>query len=420
MGKLSPIIVLSLDFAWQNPLVARRLPPLRRILRGIYIGKTEGGIPISWSPFLAPNNNITIIGPMGTGKTTLVMTFLYRAYKMLGIPTWVFDIAGEYVSIIQKLGGIIIDLKKDKVNPFVLYGSDPVSIADNVTKMCTYLIGLRGFERFFLRETILKLYRRCGISPENPKTWSDRASNNVSFDLLRRYLEDGLRKSIIPKEDRQIVKSILEKVKIFATGAYKLSKASFSLDTLYKLRKPICFLLRGLPSYVQKVIVWTLLEQLHSLFYNRYKLSDELRLFLVIEEAHIFSRSEPADVPSGKIDPPLAEYIRSMRKLGHGVICITHKPTDLDSLFLEAVGTLIMFGSTDAHYVDFCRKQLHLPFNESKRLLWMKKGECYIRFYADARSVLVKVDPEDDVLGLRKSYDKMLQYCAFENRKGII
>ena len=396
--RLEPLTVLSLDLAWQNPLIARRLPPLWKLLQGVYIGKTPDEIPVCWNPGIVPSHHITVLGPMGTGKTTFIKSFAYRAHLMLGIPSWIFDVAEEYAPFIRELGGTVIDLREKRVNPFVLNGADPVSVANGVAEMLTYLAGLRGDERFYFRTVISELYEKNGIEADNSETWTDQASNNVNFESLYHHLSEKLRSGDIKPEDLNLARGVLNKIEVFSVGAYRIGKADLTLDQLYKSGKLVCFLLKGLPEYLQKALVWSILEQTNTLFYNRYKVHEGLRLLIVVEEAHLFSKPVPADVPGGAIEPPLTRYIRMMRKIGHGLVAITHSPTDLPSMFLEAVGTLVLFGSTNADYIDFCTQQLQLSSEEAKQLQWMGRGECFLRFHADPRSIPVKIVAEPEVL----------------------
>jgi len=301
--RLNPLTVLSMDLVWQNPLIARHLPPLQKLLRGVYIGKTPEGIPVCWNPKIVPSHHITVLDPMGTGKTTFIKSFTYRAHLLLGIPSWIFDVAGEYAPFIRELGGTIIDLKEKKVNPFVLNGADPVSVANGIAEMLTYLAGLRGDERFYFRTIITELYEKYGVDADSAETWTDQASNKVNFETLHHHLSDKLKSGEIKAEDLNLARGVLNKIEVFSIGAYRIGKADLTLDQLYRSEKPVCFLLKGLPEYLQKALVWSILEQTNTLFYNRYKIHEELQLMIVVEEAHLFSKPVPADLPGGKIEP---------------------------------------------------------------------------------------------------------------------
>jgi len=238
--RLEPLTVLSLDLAWQNPLIARHLPPLWKLLQGVYIGKTPDGIPVCWNPRIVPSHHITVLGPMGTGKTTFIKSFAYRAYLMLGVPSWIFDVAEEYAPFIRELGGTVIDLREERINPFVLNGADPVSVANGIAEMLTYLAGLRGDERFYFRTVVAELYEKCGVDGDKPETWTDEDSNNVNFESLYNYLSEKLQSGDIKPVDVNPVRGVLNKIEVFSVGAYRIGKADFTLDQLYRSGKPVC------------------------------------------------------------------------------------------------------------------------------------------------------------------------------------
>jgi len=402
-GRLRPTRVLSYDLAFQNPFVARRLPPIDKMLFGIYIGKIkDSGIPVSWSPSLVPSYHALILGPMGSGKSTLCRTLIYRAVITLGVPCWVVDPAGEYVGLIKKLGGVVIDFRNESINPLILYGRDPVSVANSICEMLTYISGLRGAERFLLRRVILEIYEKYGINPSDPNTWDDSLSNEVTFETVYNYLYARL--NTLPSDELYLAKSIINKIEHISIGAYKLGKSSFNLDELFRSKCSVCFDLRGLPDYLQKAIVWTLLLQLYSLSYIRYKIKEELSLLLFIDEAHLFSRPVAADVPGGIIEPPLSMFVRMVRKRGIGTWLATHSPIDLippgerTSIMFQALGTIILFGSTDEDYLQFCRTHLHLSSDEVEQMLWMSRGDAMLRYYGDPRAIPIQIIPEPEAL----------------------
>jgi DNA helicase HerA-like ATPase len=329
---------------------------------------------------------------MGVGKSTLVRAMVHRSYALRGIPSWIIDVAGEHAPFTRKLGGMVFNLKNETFNPFILYGSDPVTTANNVAKLCTYLLGLNGKERFFLVKRIRELYKKHGVDEKDPSTWVEAKSNKINFASLYDYIASGVETGREPS----IAKAVLNKIESLSAGKYRLGEGTILLENLYKAGKPVCFNLRGLPDHLQKAFVWTTLEQVHSMFYNQYEITNDLRLILVVEEAHKFTKPVEADVPSRIIEPPLSRFMREMRKMGVGLWAVTHLPSDIPPICLQGIGTLIVFGSSDAEYARFCKDELRLMGEEVDVLARMGRGECFIRYYGDARSVLVKVDASSD------------------------
>ena len=402
-SKTPKIPVLSLDLAFQNPLVTPRLPPLYKMMYGVFLGVTKGtqAIPVTWSPLSTnmPNYHFTGLGPPGTGKSTLARTLMYRIYLQMGVPFWMIDPAGEHAEIVRNLGGRVVDMHDDSVNPFTLYGSDPMSVANDVAQLTIYTAGLRGAELYVLRRAILDVYKGYGIDEAKKETWSDEASNKVTFEGVYNYLVANLEN--FPPDERPLAKSIISRLEIYARGAYKIRSATFNFDDLYKGKRPVCFNVRGLPDYLQRAIVWTILSQMENLLYHRYGITEDLRLIIMVDEAHLFSQAVKADVPGGVLEPPLSRFVRMTRKSGVGFWCLTHNHSDLPRILFEGVSTFFFFGSHDPNYLDWCAHQLNLTEEQIRGpegMMFMGKGEGMLRLYGDPRCIPLKIVAEEEAL----------------------
>jgi hypothetical protein len=184
-----------------------------------------------------------------SGKSTLAKTIMIRARRDMGVPVWVIDPAGEYADAAKSLGpdGVVIDFSRpdgDKVNPFILYGRDPTSVATNMSEMLTYISGLFGPERAFVDKVIRECYESYGISIDNKETWKDDLSNYVTMETLYQYIQANM--SSFPLDELPYAKSVLGKIARISVGAYKMGRATFNLDELWRKQVPVCFNLKGL------------------------------------------------------------------------------------------------------------------------------------------------------------------------------
>jgi len=409
-----PSRALTFDLIFQNPFVTRRMPPLEDLLYGIEIGQIKGsGIPVCWNPIKVPSLHGIIIGPTGTGKTTFARSLAIRAYRDLGVRVWVIDPAGDYTELFQQMGGTIVDFSNpkqgDKLNPFVLYGRDPVQVAKTLVEMMGYIAGVRGAERPLLERMVREVYHHFNIDETNPETWTDEASNEVTFEVLYNYLK--ARVDRLPSHEAVLASSITSKIEYLAVGSYKLSKGTVNLDGLFRGAGPVCFrITEPLPPYLKKIVVWIILEQLEALSYIRYKIAEDLQLIFIIDEAHEFSKPvQDFEVAGGYIEPPITRFVRMMRKRGVGLWLLTHSPTDFippgeeTAVVFETIGTIFMFGSTVQQYLDFCRDTLALTKDEVEGpeigLKWMSmRGEGMLRYFGDPRPIPVKLIPEPQAL----------------------
>ncbi|MCL7384403.1 MAG: ATP-binding protein, partial [Thaumarchaeota archaeon] len=95
------IKALTRDFIAICPIAFKRRPLMPR--EGLYIGRDEMGRRVYWNPSTVPNPHILILGGVGSGKSTLVKTMLFRLHQLVkysgtGKPPSVIiiDPAGEY------------------------------------------------------------------------------------------------------------------------------------------------------------------------------------------------------------------------------------------------------------------------------------------------------------------------------------
>jgi hypothetical protein len=216
--------------------------------------------------------------------------------------------------------------------------------------------------------------------------------------------------SKFPLDELPYAKSVLGKIARVSIGAYKMGRATFSLDELWRQQVPVVFNLKGLETYMQRAIVWSILTQLYALAYIRYQISEKFNLMFICDEAHLFARPVEADVPGGYIEPPLSMFMRMMRKRGVGLCLLSHMASDFippgetTSIVFQAAGTIFLFGSTEDSYLRFCANSLHLAEDEVDLMLRMGRGEGMFRYYGDRRAVAIKLDPEPDAL-VKKAED---------------
>jgi hypothetical protein len=100
--------------------------------RGLYIGRDWHGGAFSFDPFelyaagLLTNPNMLVVGQVGSGKSALVKTLLWRALAF-GYTAWVADPKGEYGDLAAAAGAPVIRLGPDQAARLNPLDTDPIA-----------------------------------------------------------------------------------------------------------------------------------------------------------------------------------------------------------------------------------------------------------------------------------------------------
>jgi len=422
---------LSFDMNWHNPFAVPRIPPLSKLMKGIYIGTLmTTGQPVSWDPDDPEmgSPHFLGIGPTGSGKTTMGRTFLVRALDN-GIPYWVIDPAGDYTDFTRGLGGEVIDFEEETLNPFVLYDRNPVNVAKVVTDMVTLIAGLQSPERYFLQERILESYSAAGVDVTKHETWKDETSNKVNFESIYNEINHNLERGRYSGTDALLARGVLHKIQDLSVGKYALKEQTLNLDKIFQDKKPVCFYVReALGENLRRALAWTLIMQLRALTFTRYKISEELRLFLLVDEAHHFVKAmiSPA-LPGGRIDTPLVAFVREMRKKGVACWMLSQAPEDFmnpgertSPIFIN-VGTTLMLGKADQAYMEFVTRYMGLTDDEAygpNGLYWMTRhGQGILKKANDPRPIPIQVEADQRAVTKSREGGELLEEYIPEDEK---
>ncbi len=207
------------------------------------------------------NNNIGIIGTMGTGKTQFTKSLITQFhinqkdnYDGLPLGILIFDYKGDYnrskTDFVSVTEATVIKPYKIKYNPFSLshrrYDMPlmPLHIANTFTDTISKIYGLGSKQTSVLLESITEAYRQQGISPENEATWNRPAP---TFEQVYRIYEAGSFGNV--KDSLSAVMSKLHNFMIFEPDPLK----TVSLAGL--LKGTVVIDLSGYDEDIQSLIV---------------------------------------------------------------------------------------------------------------------------------------------------------------------
>lgn len=395
---------LTMDFAWVSPIALDRSPLLAR--EGIYLGRDRRGRPVYWSPLMLRNSHMVILGPPGTGKSTIVRSIILRSHRYFHErhgykPTvLIMDPAGEYREVARELGGKIVDLTQLKVNPLMLEGSTPHDRASTVVEMLRYAYALKGEEKVELKDAIIEAYRRRGVDPNDQSTWSLGRDREVTLSEVYKVILEKIRRAEEEKDPTlPALKSLADKLRDLCEGTRALDRTDISISDILRMGTLLCLSFKdvygAMGLKLQQVVVWTILEQLRSRMLAD-QVHEELRVLVVIDEGHRFVQLAKM-VEGGievSVEPPLSLHLRDVRKFGVGYIVVTHNPNDMPEGVIPLFGTTIAMSSSNVDYLDWAMRNLQLTPAQQNELGRAGLGRGYMLWMDDPRPLLVAFEPE--------------------------
>ena len=395
---------LTMDFAWISPIALDRSPLLAR--EGIYLGRDRRGRPVYWNPLILRNCHMVILGPPGTGKSTIVRSIILRAHKYFQErygyrPTiLIIDPAGEYRLVAGDLGGKIVDLTQLKVNPLMLEGSTPHDRASTVVEMLRYAYALKGEEKVELKDAIIETYKRHGVDPDDRSTWRLGRDREVTLSEVYKVILERIEKAERERDPTlPALKSLADKLRDLCEGARALDRTDITVSDILKMGGLLCLSFKdvygAMALKLQQVVVWTILEQLRSRMLAD-QVHEELRVLVVIDEGHRFVQLAKM-VEGGieiSVEPPLSLHLRDVRKFGVGYIVVTHNPNDMPEGVIPLFGTTIAMSSSNVDYLDWAMRNLQLTPAQRNELGKAGLGRGYMLWMDDPRPLLVVFEPE--------------------------
>ena len=202
-----------IDDCVDMPLIQEIIAELPERNMEILFGQNiKSGKQILWKPNDTNkvfHTNTGIIGTMGTGKTQFTKSMITQIYreakynvdgKDIGI--LIFDYKGDYntrqTDFIKATDAKVYQLYNLPFNPLTIVQTDhfkpmlPLHIANSLKVTLAKSFGLGMVQENLLRDFIMEAYKRKGILPQNPATWSNPAP--TLQDVFEVYSEQDTRK----------------------------------------------------------------------------------------------------------------------------------------------------------------------------------------------------------------------------------
>src|SRR3989442_2161024 len=374
--------VLTFDIAYLIPLTRPKLPPVEKILNGVYVGRTYGGMPVCLDLNSYSNPHGCSVGASGAGKSTFIKTFLTRCHDLEQIPVMIVDYAGEYKDWVLSRNGTVVDFSKDTINPFEL-GSATLAdrirqVVDSFDHNCDFkTINQRNAFTFY----VTRAYKEKGFKPTDRETWKGEPPTVQDIIRLMEQDLDHL------KPMKQVtVLTLVDRLEAVASGSFGIfGNSTVSINAL--TRGFTCIdLSKVTSSSLKDMIAWTVLQYIDSAM-RVDGTQSRVRLIIAIDEAWKLCRSE-AGLP--------VAIVKEGRKFGYALLVSSQDATaDLAESILANAGTTVIFRTQHPKYLNFFKSAYGLNEQEISRVQNLSVGEALFKLSDDPRPFFVKIEMEE-------------------------
>src|SRR2546426_5270745 len=373
--------VLTWDLAYLVPLTRPRLPPFEKMLAGVYIGRTYGGMPACLDINSYSNPHGCTLGASGAGKSTFIKAFLVRTRDLLRIPVIIIDYACEYRDWVLSRNGTVIDFSKDTINPFEL---GLATLADRIRQVVDSFDHNCDFRTVNQKNAfawyVARAYGDKGFKPMEKETWKGEPPTIQDIIWLMEQDVDHL------KPMKQVtVLSLIDRLQAVASGAFGIfGKSTVSINALSQGFTCVD-LSKITSSSLKDLIAWTILQNLESEM-RVHGIQDEVKLIVALDEAWKLCRSE-SSLP--------VVIAKEGRKHGISLWTSSQDVPDLSESILANAGTAVIFRTQHPKYLNFFKSAYGLNEQEISRVQNLSVGEALVKLSDDPRPFFVKVEMEE-------------------------
>ncbi|RLE67179.1 MAG: hypothetical protein DRJ47_00555 [Thermoprotei archaeon] len=355
MVEYGRILAFSLDLI---PFLPTSILPPREEAGGVVLGVDENGREVYLDWRRLPNFHGIIVGSTGSGKSTLAKSLIMDLQEE-GIGAVIIDPHGEYKHFVERMGGVVIDMQENAVNPLELYTQKPETRADNLALACSLILGLSGEEEAEIREVFLEVLEKD--SEAFPENIFNELDPSTAFKL--KTLFEGWKKPFVS------ISTILEELR--------------PIVLVYKSRGS------PMPLRKSRFLTWVLLELVAD-YMSSKGIRSKPDVIVVLDEAHRM-------LSLGGEENVLVRCYRETRKFGYGFWVLTQSPTDLPLILYELAGFIILLSGPE-RYVRSISTIVRLGPREIDWLLYNTRGIGVLVRQGDPRPRRIKLRVRGEAL----------------------
>jgi len=322
------------------------------------------------------SSHLFVTGITGSGKTTTVLSFLYRWF-LKGKPAIVFDWKADYINLLKPLKNYpsltdrlwIFSVGKDgfRFNPLRLPDSvDVLTWIETFTDMFIHAFGLREPSASILVRCLKELYEE-----------------RKNYPLLAELRDKVAEYEPISNYDRESKRSILTRLILLteaSLGQVFSTRIGVKLEDM--LKNFVILDLSRVPLLENKRF---LIEVIYGMVYEYLKAKDDRKKtkgLFVIEEAHnVFGPKSDFDKDI-MLKPEIA--LCEMRDWGIGIIIVDQQPSKLSSEVIANTATKICHKLVRKEDREVMANAMGLNKEQSEYLGLLSKGEVFVKLDRDS------------------------------------
>lgn len=374
--------MLVWNLAFLIPLAKPKLPPISKLLSGVYLGRTSSGAIVSIDQESYLNPHMIVLGTSGAGKSTTVKTLISRRQDLFQTPTIIFDYAGEFAPWVNSRGGTVLDMSKNTINPFDL---GDATLADRIRSLTDMFEKICEFEtinqRFAFVHYLNGAYAEKGFMINDQDTWKNKTPNlSDVISLIEKDIPN------LPMQKQAVLISLLSRIKELASGPFGIfGESNITIQSL--MQDFICIDLSKISNNVLKdAISYTVLQFIDSKM-RLDGIQKQLKLVVVIDEAWKLAKDQKS-LP--------VVLIKEGRKYGYSIIISSQDATDdLAPQILSNAGTAIIHRVTYPKYLNYLKDSYNLTELETEKIRDLPVGQAYIKIGNDPRGFFANIDMEE-------------------------
>ncbi len=325
------------------------------------------------------NPHIIITGTTGSGKSTLAAKIALQVHRSHdNTHILVIDPHGEYKYNIHSREVSLIDASLVSINPLELQGETPRKKIIEVVSTISSIFNLGPLQARTLEELIQLAYESRGILESDPSTWTKEPPT----------LEDVILAAKARAETDPRVASIYLYLSSLSHTVFK--STTFTLETLERRGISIIDLSKLASREQQILYVDTLLRFIYN-WAKRRGHSNRLRLFIVIDEAHLFA-------PKHRKTSILANMVAELRKYGVAILIVTQRLDELHESIIVNTATKIALKQVGHQTVEYTAKSLS-EYPDNKRIAViahtissLPKGKAVVKDYDYEDPLIISIE----------------------------